>query len=473
MPSEEKKTKNINTSNREDKDSSKKSENETKTNDQTPVTSRKLKDRREKKPAITEEDIKKATEKMSEYIPKKREYKSFKVNKKLYSLDKRSKKEAKLTKNAIKETNMLLPEEGGYLEAEGVEKTGNFSQKKLKKEVDISVQKRMFNLELTQFGPYICTYNREGSTMLIAGRKGHLAMINAHTHKLVSEINVKQSIRDITFLCDDMYAVAQKKYLYVYDSKGTELHCLRQFDTPEYMTYLPYHFLLCNTSRGGQIAWQDISTGEVVADYKPKFGISSSICHNPQNAVVHVGFKNGEVSLFSPNQSKFLVRMMCHQGSVTDVKVDLTGKYMVTAGMDQTMKIWDLRTYQCLYKYRTDAIVSSIDISQRGLVACSMHGNVKIWKNLFTTRQKDVYMRELYPEVDRVAFRPFQDQLLIGHSNGVSSMIVPGAGEANVDTMELNIYNNFTRKQRRENFVQKLLDKLPWDSIVLDPNSLF
>ena len=52
-------------------------------------------------------------------------------------------------------------------------------------------------------------------------------------------------------------------------------------------------------------------------------------------------------------------------------------------------------------------------------------------------------------------------------------MIVPGAGEANLDTMEVNIYNTFNTKQRRENLVQKLLDKLPADTIVLDPNALF
>lgn len=67
--------------------------------------------------------------------------------------------------------------------------------------------------------------------------------------------------------------------------------------------------------------------------------------------------------------------------------------------------------------------------------------------------------------VSCVRFCPYEDILCAGHSHGLTSIVVPGAGEPNYDSFENDPFMN--AKQRRENEVQTLLSKLSHEMIGL------
>ena len=165
-----------------------------------------------------------------------------------------------------------------------------------------------------------------------------------------------------------------------------------------------------------------------------------------------------------------LVKMLCHKGAVASLAIDRSGRYMASSGRDGTLKLWDIRTYKPLHEYRTPRIATSIDISDTGMLA-AVHGpTVNVFKNGVAQRANGPYMTHLLPGnvSESCRFAPYEDFLGIGHSGGFCSMIVPGSGEPNFDSFEANPYEG--KKQRQEGEVTSLLEKLPPDTIALDPN---
>lgn len=84
---------------------------------------------------------------------------------------------------------MLIPE--------GVEKTFNITQNKIAEEADLQTSRKIFDLKLTEFGPYKFDYTRNGRFLLLGGKKGHIAMLDWKKKKLSNEINLNESVRDV------------------------------------------------------------------------------------------------------------------------------------------------------------------------------------------------------------------------------------------------------------------------------------
>ena len=244
----------------------------------------------------------------------------------------------------LEEREVLLPEQEGFLEAEGIERTIKFRQEELKEHLPTDNVNNIFDLSL-EHGPYHVDYTRNGKFLLLGGRKGHISMINWKEKSLETEFSVNEKIRDVQFLQDNrLFAVAQKKYTYIYDNSGIEIHCLKHHIEPKYLEYLPYHMLLVTATLRGHLKYQDVSTGEIVMEIKSKKGEPFSLCQNKQNGIMHLGHSYGGVTLWSPNMGTSLVDILCHPSCpVTSISILNNGNYMVTTGTDSRMKVWDLR----------------------------------------------------------------------------------------------------------------------------------
>ncbi|XP_055352442.1 WD repeat-containing protein 46-like [Paramacrobiotus metropolitanus] len=385
------------------------------------------------------------------------------------------KKEEKIyfSKQQAARTHLLRTETAGFLEAEGpLEDTARVTQKELSQSVDLQSQSKHFELRLKEFGPYGFQYTRNGRFLMLYGKQGHVATMDWLTKTLACEMHVQERINCGQWLHQEtMFALAQKHWLHIYDNKGIELHCIKKLFQVNCMDFLPYHFLLATGSERGFLSWLDISLGQMVAQFPTKLGRLSTLRKNPATAIVHLGHANGTVSLWSPNVSEPLVKFLSHESAVRALDIDSSGRFMATAGCDRKMKIWDLRMYRPLHEISVFQAPVSLAFSQTGLLAVGMERSVEVLKFVGDEDKVETYMKHFVKNgLSHVEFCPFEDVLGCGYSEGFTSLLIPGAGEAHLDALEANPFQ--TKRQRQEMEVHSLLEKIPAELIALDPSQI-
>ncbi|EIN04709.1 BING4CT-domain-containing protein [Punctularia strigosozonata HHB-11173 SS5] len=400
-------------------------------------------------------------------------------NRKLRTELTRQSTHAARAKELLKDAELLLQDEAGGIQVEDeMERTWRLGQTDITSGAGEESAKGRKEWRLDA-GPYRCRYTRNGRHLAIVGNKGHVSTFDWQTGTMHSELHLQETCRDITFLHDHShYAVAQKKYVFIYDRDGVELHRLKSHVEPTRLEFLPYHWLLASVGNTGYLKYQDTSTGQLLVEHRTKLGACNVMTQNTHNAVIHLGHQNGTVTLWTPNLPHPAVRLLAHLGPLSSVSVDPStgGRYMATAGKDGTVKVWDCRNWKGEVRSWT-ARGGEADVawSQRGMLAVTSGGTVNVYnKPSIQTPFKGVTQPPLYlthpiphRPLTSTRFCPFQDILTVGHAAGLSSILVPGSGEPNFDSAEADPFEN--RQARREREVRSLLDKIQPDAITLDP----
>lgn len=338
-------------------------------------------------------------------------------------------------------------------------------QEYIKRNVNLYTREKAFSVPLEK-GPYRCSYTANGSHMLVTSRSGHAAAFDAQNLNLCFETMLDE-IYDAKWLHNEQYfAAAQEDCVFVYDKTGSELHAVRDMCGTRLLEFLPYHFLLAGATENGFVHYLDTSTGEMKASLFVGEKNPLALRANPATGVIHLGTRTGQVSLWAPCQKEFLMKVKCHKAAITGIEMDRTGNFMFTTGQDNKMCVFDIRnTYKPIKTTQMKTPVHFTALSQRNLLALG-HGNkVSILKDV--PGKTTCVMRHTAPgTVSSLSFCNHEDILTIGHSNGFSSIVVPGSGDPVYDTSETSPFMSVRERQRQE--VRRLLEKIPADMIGLN-----
>lgn len=202
------------------------------------------------------------------------------------------------------------------------------------------------------------------------------------------------------------------------------------------------------------------------------------MAQNPHSAIVHLGHANGTMTMWSPNLTTPHVKLLAHRGPVAGIAVDPSensaGRYCATAGLDGTVKIWDGRMWgKEVRSWTVRNSPTTLSYSGRGVLAVGGRTGVTTYQSPHkSAKTPGVYLTLPLPGLtaNNIKFCPFDDVLGVGHGRGVSSLLVPGSGEANFDSGEADVFESYSR--RRERDVRSVMDKIPSALITMDTDFL-
>ncbi|KRX45824.1 putative U3 small nucleolar RNA-associated protein 7, partial [Trichinella murrelli] len=214
-------------------------------------------------------------------------------------------------------SEILLPEEEGFLEADEGEQTYHVTQHDIIESVDLASSSKYFELNLPKFGPYRLDFTRNGRNVLLGGHVGHVAAFDWLNKALKFEINVMEAVRDvqycITLVTDGkkavghfMATVGADRIVKVWDLRNYgELHRLKVPYSTSHMVFSQRGLLAC-------------SMGTFIRVYKDICKLSSAepyMIHNckevvtdlrfcPFEDVLGVGHRTGYCNLLIPGSGE-------------------------------------------------------------------------------------------------------------------------------------------------------------------------
>jgi U3 small nucleolar RNA-associated protein 7 len=130
---------------------------------------------------------------------KSRKYKHI-ANQKLRTTLHRQSANSERSKALLKDAELLLPNEAGKMEVEGdMDRTWRMSQDEIVSSVSVEAARGRKEFALDG-GPYRAKYTRNGRDMAVVGQKGHVATFDWRTGTMHSELQLRETCRDITYV---------------------------------------------------------------------------------------------------------------------------------------------------------------------------------------------------------------------------------------------------------------------------------
>ncbi|EDN67826.1 peptidase C14, caspase catalytic subunit p20 [Beggiatoa sp. PS] len=271
----------------------------------------------------------------------------------------------------------------------------------------------------------------------------------------------KETVYSVRFMANDRYLVSASRdnTLRLWDTQsGVTLRVL-QGHTASVSGLATFEEQIVSASNDGTIRrWNIALPYQQIVDLSNE---PTTVAIAPTGDKIAVGFKNGSLHLYALPNAKHLLwkQLKAHTARVKSLAFSADGKWLASAGYDNTVKIWTLKNNQLieLHKFIYKDIINAVTFSPgtKKLAIAGNDGQV----HLLTLKNQQIRTYQAYEQeaVNSLSF--FQDQ----EKNTLSLLTT---GDFEVKLWNLNQWEN--NKPALLQAYPKTINSLAWSALSPD-----
>ncbi len=195
-------------------------------------------------------------------------------------------------------------------------------------------------LELT-FTVQSLSYSPDGTTMLVAGDSSHLEIRDCSSGKLKTRLPViAKQIRQVCYSPDGtMFAVCTDQNVQIWDAiHHTNLLTVAGWT----MDFAPDNQHIVVGS--GMARVYKINTGTAIQQIAPHWSFMSTFALSPDGCYIVTGGLNGSLRIWDTQNQQVLHNLEAHSASILRLAFSPDGEQFASASRDNTVYVWETKT---------------------------------------------------------------------------------------------------------------------------------
>jgi hypothetical protein len=241
--------------------------------------------------------------------------------------------------------------------------------------------------------------------------------VNSRKESII-EMPRERKVYALAFARDGKFlAIGRDKDLSMHDGDNyREIGVLNRGEAPVMALDFGHRGPLCvAASSDGKVNVWDATNGKQIHRYEALRGTNPCVAFAGANdrMVLYANVRENSIRAWDRETGREIRRFEGHEKGIYALAVSGDGRYLVSAGIDQTARLWDTESGKLLnVLWRHSAVIRSVVIAPAGktIAAVGVDGKVKVWE----LSGKELATLDGVPGASSLAFSPGGEMLAVG-----------------------------------------------------------